>query len=148
MEKRINLQQLEPDAYKAMFGLEKYLASGNLQQKHRDLLKIRASQINGCAFCISMHTKEARDHGETEQRIYLLDAWNETNLFTDEEKALLALTESVTLISNKLSDQVYHNAAAFFEPNYLAQLIMAIISINAWNRIAIGTQLQPARIPA
>ncbi|GAO44930.1 carboxymuconolactone decarboxylase family protein [Flavihumibacter petaseus] len=141
MQTRINLQQLEPDAYKAMYGLEKYLSKAGLDSGIKHLVKIRASQINGCAFCIDMHTREARATGETEQRIYLLNAWRETDLFTPKEKALLALTESVTHISNHVSDDVFATAASFCEPNELAQWIMAIISINSWNRIAISTRL-------
>jgi len=143
METRINILQTEPEAYKAMFGLEKYLGGSSLNPSHKELIKIRASQINGCAYCINMHTKDARKAGETEQRIYLLNAWRETSLFTEEEKAILALTEEITLIQNQVSEKVYQNAAKFFDANYLAQLIMMIVTINAWNRIAITCQLQP-----
>ena len=143
MQNRVNIQQTEPDAYKALYPLEKYLAASGLKPIHKNLIKIRASQINGCAFCINLHTKEARQAGETEQRIYLLNAWKEVNLFSEEEKGLLALTEAVTLIKNHVSDDVYANAARLFDEKYLAQIIMAIVAINAWNRIAITTQLQP-----
>lgn len=142
MTTRIDLQQTEPDAYKAMFGLEKYLASSKLNPIHKELIKIRASQINGCAFCINMHTTDARKLGETEQRIYLLNAWRETSLFNEEEKAILALTEEVTLIQNHVSDATYQAAAKLFDENYLGQVIMMIITINAWNRIAITTGMQ------
>jgi AhpD family alkylhydroperoxidase len=139
---RFNMQQTEPDAYKAMFGLEKYLSASGLSASHKHLIKVRASQINGCAYCINMHTKEARKDGETEQRLYLLSAWRETTLFTPEEKALLTLTEEVTLISQGgVSNASYQQATAFFDEHYLAQAIMAIITINAWNRIAISTEL-------
>lgn len=141
MTTRINIPETEPQAYKAMLGLEKYLAESKLTAKHKELIKIRASQINGCAFCINMHTTEARKMGETEQRIYLLNAWRETSLFTEKEKAILALTEEVTLITNHVSDATYQAAAKLFDENYLAQIIMMIITINAWNRIAITTQL-------
>jgi|SRR6187402_1650447 len=143
MENRINILQTEPEAYKAMSGLEKYLSASQLNPSHKELIKIRASQINGCAYCINMHTRDARKAGETEQRIYLLNAWRETSLFTEAEKAILALTEEVTLIQNKVSEKVYENAAKFFDANYLAQLVMMIVTINAWNRIAITCQLQP-----
>jgi AhpD family alkylhydroperoxidase len=143
METRINILQVEPEAYKAMYGLEKYIATSTLHPTHKELIKIRASQINGCAYCINMHTKDARQLGETEQRIYLLNAWRETQLFTEEEKAILALTEEVTLITNYVSDATYQNAAKLFGENYLAQVIMMIVTINAWNRIAITTELQP-----
>jgi AhpD family alkylhydroperoxidase len=141
MEKRININQVEPEAYKAMFALEKYLGTTQITVTHKNLIKIRASQINGCAYCINSHTKEARAAGETEQRIYLLNAWKESKLFTEEEQAILALTEEITLISNQVSDETYQKAASFFDEHYLAQIIMTIITINAWNRIGITTQL-------
>ncbi|MEW5675198.1 carboxymuconolactone decarboxylase family protein [Flavobacterium enshiense] len=144
MTTRIDIPQTEPEAYKAMLGLEKYLAESKLTPIHKELIKIRASQINGCAFCINMHTTDARKMGETEQRIYLLNAWRETALFNEEEKAILALTEEVTLIQNHVSDATYQAAAKLFDENYLAQIMMMIITINAWNRIAIATQLQVA----
>src|SRR6187402_339015 len=100
MENRINIQTTEPQAYKAMLGLEGYLQTAQITKAHKNLIKIRASQINGCAYCIDMHTKEARKAGETEQRIYLLNAWRDVPFFTAEERAILALTEEVTLISN------------------------------------------------
>ncbi|MES2131467.1 MAG: carboxymuconolactone decarboxylase family protein [Bacteroidota bacterium] len=142
MEKRINLLETEPEAYKAMLGLEKYLASSALKPLHKELIKIRASQINGCAHCINMHTTDARKMGETEQRIYLLNAWKDTDLFSEEEQAILALTEEVTLISNHVSDATYQKAAKLFDPNYLGQIIMMIVTINAWNRIAITTGMR------
>jgi AhpD family alkylhydroperoxidase len=146
METRINIGQLEPAAYKALLGLESYLAATTISKTNKELIKIRASQINGCAFCINMHTTDARKHGETEQRIYLLNAWREVaNLYTEEERAILALTEEMTLISNGgVSDETYKKAKSFFDENQLAQIMMAIITINAWNRMAIATQLQPA----
>jgi AhpD family alkylhydroperoxidase len=143
MDKRINIQLTEPDGYKTLFPLEKYLSNTKLSVDHKNLIKIRASQINGCAYCIDLHTKEARAAGETEARIYLLNAWRETSFYTAEERALLALTEEVTLISNHVSDETYQAAAKLFDANYLAQAIMAMVAINAWNRIAITTQLQP-----
>jgi AhpD family alkylhydroperoxidase len=146
MEKRINIGQLEPAAYKALMGLESYLETTKINKSHKDLIKIRASQINGCAFCINMHTADARKHGETEQRIYLLNAWKEVeNLYTAEERTILALTEEMTLIANGgVSTETYQKAKALFDENHLAQLMMAIITINAWNRMAITTQMQPA----
>ncbi|MEP6466208.1 MAG: carboxymuconolactone decarboxylase family protein [Parafilimonas sp.] len=143
MQERIVVNKVDPEAYRAIYAIEKYLSASGLKEAHKNLIKIRASQVNGCAFCINMHTKEARAAGETEQRIYLLNAWKEVDLFTEEEKALLAFTEAVTLISNHVSDEVYANAAKFFEDKYLVHIIMAIVAINAWNRIAITTQLPP-----
>mgnify|MGYP001547947381 FL=1 len=143
MSNRIKIDQAEPAGYKALLALEGYLASTSLTAKHKDLIKIRASQINGCAFCINMHTQDARKAGETEQRIYALNAWRDTPFFDEQEQALLALTEEVTLIANHVSDETYSQAAALFEPAYLSQIIMAIITINGWNRLAITTGLQP-----
>lgn len=141
METRIDIKKVEPAAYEAMYGLEKYISTTNINPILLELIKMRASQINGCAFCLNMHSKDARKIGETEQRLYLLNAWKETTLFTEKEKAVLALTEEVTLISNHVSDETYRNASRFFNEQDLARLIMAIITINAWNRIAIATKL-------
>jgi AhpD family alkylhydroperoxidase len=141
---RINIGTVEPAAYQAMYALEKYLQSSGLEPLHKELIKIRASQINGCAFCINMHTKDARKLGETEQRIYLLNAWREVdNLYDEKERAILALTEEVTLISKGVSDETYQKAANLFDEHYLAQIIIAITTINAWNRISISTRTQP-----
>jgi AhpD family alkylhydroperoxidase len=143
MENRINIQQLQPQAYKAMYALEGFLAGSSVSKAHKHLIKIRASQINGCAYCLDMHTKDALADGETAKRIFLLNAWRESGLFTPAEQAILALTEEVTLIAGHgVSDEVYSRAAAFFDEVYLAQVIMAIVTINAWNRIAITTNLQ------
>lgn len=141
MSTRVNILQTQPDAYKAMMGLEKYMASTSLTPTHKELIKIRASQINGCAFCINMHTTDARKLGETEQRIYLLNAWRETTLYTPEERAILAMTEEVTLIQHHLSKETYDNARELFDEKYIAEIIMMITTINAWNRIAIATEI-------
>jgi len=142
MEKRINVQEIQPEAYKAMYALEKYLSGTQLPKNYKELIKIRASQINGCAFCIDMHTKDAIKGGETAQRIFLLNAWRETDLFTPEEKIILAMTEEVTLISRQgLSKETYDKAQAAFGDEYTAQLLMMIVTINAWNRIAISTHV-------
>ena len=142
MEKRLNMEETEPRAYKAMHGLEGYLAKTQLTKTHRDLIKIRASQINRCAYCIDLHTKDALKNGETSQRIFLMDAWRETDIFTDEEKVVLAITDEITLIHKQgLSDETYKKAEQVFDKNYIAQIIMAIATINAWNRIAISTNM-------
>ncbi|PWS32375.1 carboxymuconolactone decarboxylase family protein [Pedobacter paludis] len=140
MKNRIDIQKVEPAAYQAMYALEKYLAGGLLNPVHKELIKLRASQINGCAFCINMHTIDARKMGETEQRLYLLSAWRETTLFTEEEQAILALTEEVTLIANHVFDATYQRVSKLFDEHYVAQIIMAIVTINAWNRIAISSK--------
>ena len=143
MSDRINILKNEPEAYKAMKTLENYIATSKVTPIQKELIKIRASQINGCAYCINMHARDARKIGETEERIYLLNAWRETSLFTEEEKAILALTEEVTLIANGVSDDTYQQAAKLFDEHYLAQIIMVIVTINAWNRIAVSTSAEP-----
>ncbi len=148
IEKRISISQVDPDAYKAMLGLEKYISATNLKPLHKELIKIRASQINGCAHCINMHTRDARKLGETEQRLYLLSAWRDTDLFSEEEQAILALTEEMTLIHKHVSDNTYQRAARLFDEKYLAQLMMMIITINAWNRIGVGTAMRVPEVAA
>lgn len=142
MKPRIVIPTVAPDAYQALMNLEGYISKTSLTQTHKELIKIRASQINGCAFCINMHTADARKYGETEQRIYLISAWREADIYTEEEKAILALTEEVTLISKHVSEEVYQNAANLFDEKYLAEIILAIITINSWNRFAITTGLR------
>ncbi len=138
MSDRINLLKESPEAYKAMAGLEQYVRNSGLDKKLYELVKIRASQINGCAYCINMHTRDARKLGETDQRMHLLNAWKETELYTEKERAALALTEAVTLISkDHVPNVIYEEAAQYFEKGELAALIMAIVTINSWNRIAI-----------
>lgn len=143
METRININEIDPAAYKAMYALESYIQKSGLDHKQYELIKIRASQINGCAFCLNMHTKDARKLGETEQRIYVLNAWRETNFFTEEEQAILALTEEVTNIQNHVSKETYQNAIRILGDQKTAQVIIAAVTINAWNRIAITTHLMP-----
>ena len=147
MQKRLNINTTEPKALKAMIGLETYLSEISISKTLKELIKIRASQINGCAYCIDMHTKDALKNGETEQRIFLLNAWKETNdIYTEEERVLITITEEVTLIhQNGLSDKTYEKAKEFFNENQIAEIIMAIIAINAWNRIAISGYFQPGQ---
>lgn len=146
MKSRIVIPNVAPEAYQALMNLEKYISTTSLTPVHKELIKIRASQINGCAFCINMHTIDARKQGETEQRIYLLNAWREVDgLYTDEERAVLALTEEMTLIANGgVSDETYQKAKSFFDDNLLAQIMVAIITINGWNRMCVATHIQPA----
>ena len=142
MEKRVNIEQTKPEAWKAMYGLSAVLSKSGLTPIQKHLITMRTSQINSCAFCINMHTKEALKSGETQQRLFLLSAWKETNLFTDEEKAILALTEEVTLIhQNGVSDNTYKQAEKFFSPEAIGEIIMSIVLMNAWNRIAVSTQM-------
>ncbi len=140
MENRINIQQLAPKAYEQLINLGSLIQNSQLSSIHYELIKIRASQINHCAFCINMHTTDALKNGETNQRIFLLNAWRETELFDNEEKVILAMTEEVSLIhENGLSDSTYQEAKKLFDNSYIAQVIMAIVSINAWNRVAVST---------
>ncbi|MCF0060550.1 carboxymuconolactone decarboxylase family protein [Dyadobacter chenwenxiniae] len=144
MENRLNMQAVQPEAYKAMYALEGFLRNSELTKVHKELIKMRASQINHCAFCLDMHSKDALKSGETVERLVLLNAWKETSLFTAEEKIILALTEAVTLIHNDgIPTELYRQAEETFGQQYLAQVIMAIVTINGWNRIAISTHMQP-----
>lgn len=142
MEQRVNIEQTKPEAWKAMYGLSAVVSKSSLSPIQKHLIMVRTSQINSCAFCINMHTKEALQIGETQQRLFLLSAWKETNLFTDEEKAILALTEEVTLIhQNGVSDNTYKQAGKFYTPETIAEIIMSIVLMNAWNRIAVSTHI-------
>lgn len=144
MKNRIDISQLAPQAYKAMFGLEGYLAQISLAKTLKELIKIRASQINNCAYCIDMHTKDAVKNGETAQRIFLISAWKEaTKFFSEEEQIVLAMTEEITLIhQNGLSEETYQKASVVFSEVQIAEIIMVIVTINAWNRIAVSTYTQ------
>lgn len=142
MQARLELSA-NPAAYQAMLQLEQYVQSCGLNPTLLELIKIRTSQINGCAFCIDMHTKDARLGGETEQRIYALNGWRETPFFTPEERAVLALTEAVTLIAaERVSDELYQEVSQYFSPAQIANLLLAIVTINGWNRIAISTRIE------
>ncbi|RQP15913.1 MAG: carboxymuconolactone decarboxylase family protein [Parapedobacter sp.] len=146
MEKRINIHAIAPQAYDAVLALEKYLAKSEISRTLKELIKIRASQINGCAFCIDMHTKDALKNGETNQRIFLLNAWREVSgFFAEEERITLAMTEEITHISkNGLSDETYQKAITVFGENKVAEIIMTVVTINAWNRIAVSTRMEVA----
>jgi AhpD family alkylhydroperoxidase len=145
MQTRFNLGKIQPDAYKAMSALDKYISTSSIGNLQREMIKIRASQINGCAYCVNEHTKDARKLGETEQRIYLMGVWREAgNLFSEEEQLLLAMTEEITLIhKHGLSDELYEKAINLLGEEKTAQVIMAIITINAWNRIGVGLNMHP-----
>lgn len=147
MEVRLNYTQVNPEALQAMLKLEGFIKTSGLDTKLYELIKIRASQINGCAFCIDMHTRDLRNMGETEQRINLLTAWREAPFYSDKERALLELTETVTRISeNGVPQAVYENVRKHFDEKEYVVLIMAINTINAWNRIAISTGMFPAAL--
>jgi AhpD family alkylhydroperoxidase len=144
MEPRLDYTQASPEAYKAMVHVEGVVRRSRLDASLLELIKIRASQMNGCAFCIDMHTKDARAKGETEQRIYALNAWRETPFFTDKERAALAWTEAITNIQQgHAPDAVYQELSAHFSEAERVNLTLAITTINAWNRIAIGFRTVP-----
>jgi AhpD family alkylhydroperoxidase len=139
---RISIEKTQPKAYNAMYHLTSSVTSEKVTPIQKHMIKIRASQINSCAFCIDMHTKEALAAGETQQRLFVLSAWRETDLFTPEEKAILALTEEVTLVHQRgLSDETYNRAKEFFDEQTIGELIMFVVVINAWNRISVSTHV-------
>jgi AhpD family alkylhydroperoxidase len=144
MEARLDYTKASPEAYKAMAQMEGVVRRSGIDPKLLELIKIRASQLNGCAFCIDMHTKDARFKGENEQRIYALDAWRETPFFTEKERAALSWTESLTNIqAGHASDEVYDELSRNFSEEERVNLTLAITTINAWNRIAIGFRFFP-----
>ena len=144
MKPRLNAYQVAPDTMKALGALETHLQGSGLEKSLVELVKTRASQINGCAFCINMHTQDARKQGETEQRLYLLDAWREAPLYTDRERAALAWTEAVTLVSEThVPDDVYNDMRAQFSEAEAVNLTMLVGAINAWNRISISFRAVP-----
>ena len=144
MSARIDFQKVKPAAVHAMLGLEKYLRSCGLETSLLDLIRMRASQINGCAFCLDMHSKEARAAGETEQRLYVLNAWREAPFYTERERAALAWTEALTLISeNHVPDEIYNEVRQHFSEQELVDLSLAVVTINGWNRLAISFRSEP-----
>lgn len=151
MTARLDLTRADPRAYKAMMGLQTYVNDSGLEPSLLGLVELRGSQINGCAYCIDMHSKDARARGETEQRIYELDAWRETVFYSERERAALAWTEAVTLIGEgHVPDSVYREAQEHFTDEELMRLTMAIVAINGWNRLCIAFRVpagtyQPAK---
>ncbi len=136
---RLDYSTASPGAYAAMLGLERFVRSCGLERSLLELIKVRASQINQCAYCIDMHWKDARANGETEQRLYGLSAWEESPYYTPRERAALAWTEALTLIAESHApDAVYQEVAREFKPEELVNLTLAIVTINGWNRIAVG----------
>jgi AhpD family alkylhydroperoxidase len=150
MKPRLNFYQAAPDTIKALANLEDQVKATGLDPTLFELVKIRASQINACAFCINMHTIDARKNGETEQRLYLLNAWRESPVYTDRERAALAWTEAVTLISQTHApDDVYDEVRKHFSEAETVNLTMLIAAINAWNRIAISFRaIPPVKVKA
>jgi AhpD family alkylhydroperoxidase len=144
MQPRIDYSKFATEAQKFMFGLEKYLATCGLDHKLLHLLKLRASQINGCAFCIDMHSKDARALGETEQRLYALDAWRETPFYTGKERAAFAWIEAVTLVSEThVPDDLFEEVKSHFTEKEIVDLTILAATINMWNRLAIATRAVP-----
>ena len=144
MQPRIAYDKASPGAVKAMYGLEAYVQQSGIEHGLLGLIKMRASQINGCAFCIDMHTKEARARGETEQRLYLLDAWRESPFYTDRERAALEWTEAVTLITEgHVPDEIYARVREQFTESELVNLTLAVVAINGWNRLCISFRAVP-----
>ena len=137
--------KVQPAAYKAMDALDSYVSNSGVDKIQQELIRIRASQMNGCAYCVNCHSGDARKLGETEQRLYLISVWREAkNVFNQEEQLLLEMTEQITLIhQHGLSDELYDKAIALFGEVKTAQVIMIIITINAWNRIGVGLKMQP-----
>jgi AhpD family alkylhydroperoxidase len=141
---RLNYQQAASGAFQAMRGMETYVRGCGLEHSLLELVKTRASQINGCAFCIDMHTKDARAAGETEQRLYALSAWRETPFYTERERAALEWTEALTLIAqNDIPDELYERVHQQFNDTEMVNLTLAVITINGWNRLAIPFRTPP-----
>jgi len=144
MEPRINITTVNPGALKAMLGLESYLRQSGLDTKLLDLVKLRVSQINGCAYCLDMHWKDLRAAGETEQRLYGLNAWRESPYYNERERAALAWAEAVTLVADgHVPDDVFEKAHRHFNDDELASLTLGIVAINGWNRLSIAFRTTP-----
>ena len=148
---RINFKKVSPAAYRAQFGLEDFVHNSGLDPKLLELVKIRASQLNRCAYCIDMHTKDARAAGETEQRIYMLNAWEESPFYSERERAALEWTETLTLLAERgAPDNVFERVRKHFSDEEMVKLTMAIVAINGWNRLEVGFrgdvgEYQPAK---
>ena len=139
MKQRLNLMEVDPSLMRAMFGLGAPLAKSGLETRLIDLINFRVSQINGCAYCLDMHSKDLRAAGETEQRLYMLEAWREAPVYSERERAALAWAEAMTLLTNKdVPDEVYEQARAQFTEQELATLSLAVVAINSWNRLNIA----------
>jgi len=144
MKPRLDVTKATPGAYKAMLGLEAYLAHSSIEKPLRELIKMRVSQINGCAYCLDMHSKDARAGGETEQRLYLLNAWREAPFYSDRERAALAWAEAVTLVhETHVPDELYEETCKYFSEAELMDLTLLVTTINSWNRIAIAFRSVP-----
>lgn len=144
MQQRLEYAKASPQALKAMYGLQAAVNASGLEPSLQELIKLRVSQINGCAFCIDMHFREAKAKGEREERLYLLDAWRESPVYTPRERAALAWAEAVTLVSQThVPDEVFTEARGQFEEAELVNLTLAVVAINGWNRFAISFRATP-----
>jgi AhpD family alkylhydroperoxidase len=144
MQQRLDAMKISPGAYRAMTGLQAYVDQSGLELSLIDLVKLRASQINGCAFCIAMHTTDARQRGESEERMHLLNAWREAPVFTERERAALAWIEAVTLITEgHAPDSVYEQTRRHFSEKEMVDLTVAAVAINGWNRLCIAFRIMP-----
>jgi AhpD family alkylhydroperoxidase len=149
MESRFDIGTVAPGVYKAMLGLEHYLHSCGLEESLLHLVKLRVSQINGCAYCLDMHWKDLRAIGETEQRLYSLDAWEEAPFYTERERAALEWSESVTRVSSdRVPDTVFERVRRHFNEKGLADLTLVVATINAWNRLSIASRAIPGTYQA
>ncbi|MFC0772912.1 carboxymuconolactone decarboxylase family protein [Terrimonas alba] len=147
MKKRIDFNSVQPAAYDALDALDQFVNASSIDAELRELIRIRASQINGCSYCVDAHSWDARNAGVPNQKIFLAGAWREAgDIFSAEERLVFQMTEEITLIHQQgLSELVYESAISLFGEEKTAQIIMAIITINAWNRIGVSTQLRPAK---
>ncbi len=147
MNKRIDFNVVQPAAYDAMDALDRFVNQSSIDKGIQEFIRIRASQINGCAYCVDAHSRDARKLGETEQRVFLISAWREAeSVFSEEERLVLQMTEEITLIHQQgLTDATYEKAISVFGKEKTSQLIMTIVTINAWNRIGVATQLKPVK---
>lgn len=144
MQQRLNYLEIAPGVAKAMFGLGAYLAQSGLERSLLHLLEFRVSQINGCAYCLDMHSKDLRPEGETEQRLYVLEAWRESPFYSARERAALAWAEAVTLVTDgHVPDEVYTQARGQFSDQELVNLTLAVVAINGWNRLNIAFRATP-----
>jgi AhpD family alkylhydroperoxidase len=144
MNARIDIMRVDPGIMQAMFALERQIRKSGLDETLLELVRMRASQINGCAYCLDMHSKDARARGETEQRLYGLNAWRDTPYYSDRERAALELTEALTLVAERgVSDEVFDRAKQQFSENEIAHLSLAIVAINGWNRLNVAARTVP-----
>jgi AhpD family alkylhydroperoxidase len=142
----MNVAAAAPKAYQSLYGLERFLRESALPQRTLHLVKLRASQLNGCAFCVEMHSHEAKKEGETDERLFTVAAWRDAPFYTDAERAALALTEASTRLSDRpdpVPDEVWQEASEHYDEESLAALVVAIATINAWNRISVTTRMVP-----